>query len=69
MHKNEARVAKWCLFGVLIKQYPNLAKAYLCLAAGGFYGIRAAREANNLANAAFEKLNEERKRPVVVVEG
>lgn len=68
MNKNQKIMAKGFLFGMWVKNHNHLVKAYLCLVASGVYGIRAAREANTLADAALEKLDTERMRPVVVID-
>lgn len=68
MSPNPNVVAKVILFGIWAKNHNHLTKAYLCLTAASIYGIRAAREFNTQADAALDKLDEERQRPVLVVE-
>ncbi len=68
MNRNEIIAAEGFLFGIFLKKHSNMTKAYVFLFAASFYSICAAREANNMSRAAFEKLNEERQRPVIVVE-
>jgi len=69
MTENQINIAKGIFVGTVIKRRSNMAKAYLALAAAAVYGIRAAREANEMADSAVANLKEERQRPVIVVEG
>jgi len=68
MSENERTAAKVFAFGVAVKKFSHLTKAYACLFAAGIYGVRAAREANAKANIAFDELTEERQRPVIIVD-
>lgn len=69
MTQNQIALAKGVIIGAVIKKKSNMAKAYLALAAAAVYGIRAARDANEMADSAVATLKEERRRPVIVVEG
>ncbi len=69
MTQNQKAMAKGLIAGATLKKQSNITKAYLALAAAALYGIRAAREANHNLDEAVEKLQEERKRPVIVVDG
>jgi len=69
MTENQIYLAKAVAIGAMLKKKSNLTKAYLALGAAAVYGIRAAREANDAADATVAALKEERRRPVIVVEG
>jgi hypothetical protein len=68
MSDTQKTLAKGIIVGTVVKRQPNMIKAYVALAAAAVYGIRAAREARTDLNEVVEKLDFERKRPVVVVE-
>ena len=68
MTENQRALAKGALLVTVLKKRSHLTKAYLALAAAAIYGIRAARAENVNLDSALEALDNERSRPVVVME-